>query len=73
MADSDREKVADLLAHAADELRRAAAHLDSAADHFRNGDVPRGCAHAFAGQGHQSRAASGVDEATRLHADHSNV
>lgn len=34
------------------ELRVAAAHGEDCARHFRDGDVPRGCAHAFALEGH---------------------
>lgn len=73
MAESDRVEVARLFTSAAAEFREAAAHLDTAARHFQAGDVPRGCAHAFAAQGHQSRGESAIDAATRIHADHANV
>lgn len=36
----------------ADELEMAAKHARIAADHFRSGEVPRGCAHTLATEGH---------------------
>jgi hypothetical protein len=52
MGEEIRETAAAKLADAAAELRKAADHLDIAADHFRSGEVPRGCAHGFATEGH---------------------
>ena len=73
MGEAEKARVIELFGNAAGELRQAAAHLDVAAKHFQGGDIPRGCAHAFAAQGHESRGAAALDEATRIHADHSNV
>jgi hypothetical protein len=53
---------------AAEELERAVAHLRVTAQHFRNRDVPRGCAHAFATRGHVINAQNLLDELARLHA-----
>lgn len=36
----------------AEELEKAAAHAKIAANHFKSGEVPRGCAHSFAFEGH---------------------
>jgi hypothetical protein len=46
------ESFADLFEEAAVELSRAAEHFRTAATHFRNRDIPRGCAHACSAQGH---------------------
>jgi hypothetical protein len=52
----------------ADELEAAIHHLHAAARHFRDGDVPRGCTHAFAAYGHQLTAKALLDENAVLHA-----
>jgi hypothetical protein len=44
------------------ELDEAAAHLRVAAGHFRERDVARGCAHAFAAYGHLHVAQRQIDE-----------
>lgn len=44
------------LIQVAAELENAAAHARIAADHFKSGEVPRGCAHAFATKGHMAVA-----------------
>ena len=36
----------------AEELEKAASHAKIAANHFKLGEVPRGCAHSFAVEGH---------------------
>jgi hypothetical protein len=46
------EAAALLFESAADELELAGAHARRAAAHFREGDVPRGSAHAWAAFGH---------------------
>ena len=38
------------------ELEAAAAHCHTAAEHFLDKKIPRGCAHAFAVQGHLEQA-----------------
>jgi hypothetical protein len=40
----------------AEELEKAAAHAKIAASHFKLGEVPRGCAHSFAVEGHIAMA-----------------
>ena len=37
---------------AANELERAVGHLRTAARHYREQEIPRGCAHAWAAHGH---------------------
>lgn len=53
---------------AAKELELAAKHCLVAADHYRNGEVPRGCAHAFAAIGHNSSASKILMERAQFHA-----
>lgn len=48
----NREDQANRLEQIAAELEKAVAHARIAAGHFRNAEVPRGCAHAFATEGH---------------------
>jgi len=71
---SDREKQARLEAAAAlhdaaaDELERAAAHSRVAATHLRNGEMPRGAAHAWAAHGHVLTAQDRLGDQARMHA-----
>ena len=53
------------------ELRRAAEHAETAAGHFRTGEVPRGCAHAFALEGHARVALDAVAQLSKRHAERS--
>ena len=46
------EAAASLFDSAADELDLAGAHARKAAEHFRDGDVPRATSHAWAALGH---------------------
>jgi len=46
------EAQAKRLLQIAEELERAVAHAKIAANHFKSGEVPRGCAHTFAIEGH---------------------
>lgn len=55
------------------EFELAAKHSRIAAAHFREGDVPRGCAHAFASQGHASNADAFLNEAAKTHAAKARV
>ena len=52
----------------AEELEAAVHHLRVAAQHFREQNVPRGCAHAFAAHGHMHQARTLLDENAVLHA-----
>ncbi len=52
---------------AATELDAAAAHCRVAAEHFRNGEVPRGAAHAWASRGHILHAEERLDDQARAH------
>jgi hypothetical protein len=67
------ERVASLFESAASEFRTAADHLDLAGRHFRNGEVPRGGAHAFAALGHAQKAQESLHEAAKLHSEASTV
>jgi hypothetical protein len=62
---------AELYEQVAQELDQAAAHARTAAEHFRNGEIPRMAAHAWAAQGHLHEAQSRLATQSRQHADHS--
>jgi hypothetical protein len=66
---SDRlETTVRLYEEAAAELERALDHCRVAAEHFRNREVPRGTAHAWAVRGHLLNAQARLDEQAREHA-----
>jgi hypothetical protein len=67
------EAAAQLYETAAEELESAAAHARRAAEHFRNGDVPRGTAHAWATRGHVLAAEKPLDEQALEHRLRSRV
>ena len=72
MSDAERqarlEEAAALHDAAAEELDRASAHSRTAAGHFRNGEIPRGAAHAWAAHGHVLAARERLAEQARIHA-----
>ena len=61
------DAAAKLYDSAADELEEAAKHARVAAQHFRDGEVPRGAAHAWAARGHVLAAESALDEQALEH------
>jgi TPR repeat protein len=65
------EEAAALFDEAAAELERAAAHARVAAQHFRDGEVPRGGAHAWAVRGHLLKAGRALDEQAVEHGERS--
>jgi ABC-type bacteriocin/lantibiotic exporter with double-glycine peptidase domain len=62
------DKQATLYEQAAQELDLAAKHLRVTAEHFRNHEVPRACAHIFASQGHLFAVKKIIEEHAVLHA-----
>jgi hypothetical protein len=66
------EESARLYDAAAEELEQAAKHCRTAARHFRDREVPRGAAHAWAAYGHIRAAEDSLDEQARTHAGKSN-
>jgi hypothetical protein len=62
------EATAVLYDEAAKQLELAARHCEVAARHFRDGNVPRGAAHAWAARGHALEAQARLDEQAREHA-----
>ncbi|KAF0242850.1 MAG: hypothetical protein FD180_3701 [Planctomycetota bacterium] len=50
------------------ELESAALHARTAAGHFRQGNVPRAAAHAFAAIGHSAGAGRVIEDVARSHA-----
>jgi hypothetical protein len=65
------ESTARLYDEAATELQQALGHCRVAAQHFRNNEVPRGAAHAWAARGHLLNAEALLDEQAREHAGRS--
>jgi hypothetical protein len=63
----NREAQAKRLDQVAAELEKAAAHAKIAADHFRNAEIPRGCAHTFATEGHIIAANDLIKECALMH------
>jgi hypothetical protein len=72
-AKQSMEAAAQLFDSAADELEKAAAHSRRAAEHFRDGEVPRGGAHAWATRGHVLAAEKSLDEQALEHRLRSRV
>jgi hypothetical protein len=66
------EEAASLYDAAADELEQAAKHCRTAARHFRDEEVPRAAAHAWAAHGHIRVAEDSLDRQARTHAGKSN-
>ena len=62
------EAAAGLYNSAAEELGQAAKHCRTAARHFRDQEVPRGAAHAWAALGHIRAAEESLDAQARTHA-----
>lgn len=52
----------------AGQLERAARHLRVTAGHFRDGDVPRACAHVLAAEGELVTVRRGLDGLAERHA-----
>ncbi len=67
------EAAARLYEEVAKELDIAARHCERSAEHFRNGDVPRGTAHAWSARGHMLEAGQRLDEQAREHSRRSSV
>ena len=53
------------------ELEQALAHVRVAAQHYRDGVVPRGAAHAWSAHGHLLHVAERLEAQARDHARHS--
>ena len=72
MGDDERQARLDAAARlyeeAAAELDRAAGHCRISAEHFRNAEVPRGAAHAWAAFGHVREALDRLEQQARSHA-----
>jgi hypothetical protein len=76
MDDAARERLeaaAQLYERAAVELEQAVAHCRVAAEHFRNYEIPRGAAHAWAAYGHLLEAKDRLGEQAREHATRSST
>jgi len=66
------EQAARLYDAAAEELEQAAKHCRTAARHFRDQEVPRAAAHAWAAYGHIRPAEDSLDEQAQAHARKAN-
>lgn len=67
-AEDPRDAAARLYDEAAAEFELAAQHCRTAAGHFRDRNVPRGTAHAWAAQGHALEANERLARQSRAHA-----
>ncbi len=66
-----REAIAAAYDEIAAELEQALAHVRVAAQHYRDGVVPRGAAHAWSAHGHLLEAVERLSAQAREHARHS--
>jgi len=66
-----REAAAAEYERAANQLELVARHLRTTAHHFREGDVPRACAHAWAAFGDLRRATAAIEGLAMMHASKS--
>jgi hypothetical protein len=73
MTEETRETAAAEFDGAADELERAVEHLRIAATHFRDGEIARACAHAFAAEGHMLEARGKIEHRALVHRTKSQV
>lgn len=76
----NRDLVSDALRETAKEYETVATefeavvkHLRITAEHFRNGNIPRGCAHAWAASGHVSIGERLLRDLAEIHASRSPV
>jgi hypothetical protein len=65
------DEAAALYDAAAEELEQAAKHCRTAARHFREREIPRGAAHAWAAFGHIRAAEESLDSQAKTHASKS--
>jgi hypothetical protein len=72
VSDEALEAAARLYDEAAEEFDQAARHCRTAARHFRDGEIPRAAAHAWAAFGHARTADAALEEQARKHARASN-
>ena len=72
MSANGLEEAAGTLDAAAEELEQAARHCRTAAKHFRDREVPRAAAHAWAAFGHVRIAEDALEGQARKHARASN-
>ncbi|QKC71285.1 hypothetical protein EB815_20705 [Mesorhizobium loti] len=63
-------ETAQQLLEIANELEAAAKHVITAHVHFSGGEVPRGCAHVLALEGHILRVRHLLDDIQLRHAEH---
>ena len=68
-----RDQIAEMLEKAADELDLAMQHFRVATQHYRDRLIPRGCAHAFAAEGHMRNATALSDQVSQIHASHARL
>jgi len=66
------EAAARLYDAAAEDLEQAAKHCRTAARHFRDREIPRGAAHAWAAFGHIRAAEESLEAQARAHASKSS-
>jgi hypothetical protein len=65
--ENDLEMQAKRLLQIAEELESAATHARTASNHFKQSEVPRGCAHSMAVEGHLIVAKDLLKEIAKTH------
>lgn len=70
---TQRDQVAKMFDEIVVQLEAAARHGQTAGDHFRGGEVPLGCTHALALEGHLTTARRLLDEVAVMHAQHATA
>jgi hypothetical protein len=72
MSEQPLEDAALIYEATAEELELAARHCRTAAQHFRDREIPRAAAHAWAAFGHVRIAEDSLEDQARTHARKSN-
>ncbi len=59
----------DIFSQITEELKSCIKHSEASQEHFSEGEVPRGCAHAFALDGHLAKISFLLEQAKKKHAE----
>jgi hypothetical protein len=73
IAMTQRDQIAKMFDEIVVQLEAAGRHARTAGDHFRGSEIPRGCAHALALEGHLVTARRLLDEIATMHAQHATT
>ena len=65
--------VAAMFVQAAEEFEAAAAHCRVSSTHYERRDIPAGCAHKVAAQGHLARGNEVLRQISIIHSEHASL